>query len=526
MKRLLSTFLAMVMIFACVPFTVFAAEDNSLWKYIIVDGEVTIKKYIGTESVVEIPAEIEGYPVTTIASQAFYLCRLSELSIPDSITYFCRDAFLSGSIENLYISDLGKWCGLEFEDGESNPLYCSRNLYVDGENCKDIVVIPDSVKSISDYAFYRWYTYSYYIPESVKYIGECALYGLDTDDGNIYFYGTYNDWNNICNGVVWQTGYLGEEPYLWENSVFDHDSGFIYSISDDHEAKIYEYYGRDTDVIIPKEINGSSVLMRTGKFIGQNGITSVYFDGTQKEFADMFYSIKGCQSFMNNHIVVFNPVPVEGFVLAGGVDSVTVEIGETFEPVYEVYPENANGVFTYSFNSDCISISKGVITGESAGETTVTVTSESGVTYSFTVKVIGCVGIEIESLPEKVYYSTRQSFDPSGLKIVKLYNDGTTEECTDYTMSSYNSLKKGVQTITVTSGAFTTSFDVFVSGALVGDADLDGKLTAIDSNILKRSLAGEMQIEEKTDSFFACDLNGDGKLNAMDSALLKRMLVG
>ncbi|MBR6676644.1 MAG: hypothetical protein IKL24_04860, partial [Clostridia bacterium] len=62
MKRLLSTFLAMVMIFACVPFTVFAAEDNSLWKYIIVDGEVTIKKYIGTESVVEIPAEIEGYP--------------------------------------------------------------------------------------------------------------------------------------------------------------------------------------------------------------------------------------------------------------------------------------------------------------------------------------------------------------------------------------------------------------------------------------------------------------------------------
>lgn len=501
------------------------------------NGEATVYRYLGPDySSATIPSEIEGCPVTAIADYAFYIgfdaysiFDLKTLTIPDTVTYIGKDAF-EGScrINTLYINDLASWCNIEFENSYSNPLHCSRNLYVDGEICKrDIIFIPDGVKRINDYAFYGWYAYSYYIPESVEYIGEQAFYVWGMNKDSIYYQGTSDEWKEITGGrEIFEDDPMEQSPALCFETVYDRESGFIYTITKEYRARIYDYYGSDTTVVIPRAINGSPVEIRTAQFLGQNGVKVVYFDGTKKEFSDMFYSIEGCQSFINNHVVVFTPVPIEGFVLAGGVDSVTVEIGETFEPVYEVYPENANGVFTYSFNSDCISINKGVITGEAAGEATVTVTSESGVTYSFTVKVIGCVGIEIESLPEKIYYSTRQPFDPSGLKIVKLYNDGTAEECTDYTMSSYNSLKKGVQTITVTSGAFTTSFNVFVSGALVGDTDLDGKLTAIDSNYMKRTIAGERHIEEMTDSFFACDLNGDGKLNAMDSALLKRSLAG
>ena len=162
-----------------------------------------------------------------------------------------------------------------------------------------------------------------------------------------------------------------------------------------------------------------------------------------------------------------------------------------------------------------------------AGDDTVTVTAESGVQYTFNVTVIGVKGIAVESMPNKLNYSTREAFDETGLKVVKLYNDGTTEECTEYTVSkNFNSLLKGVQTITVTYGKHTTTFNVFVSAALVGDANFDGKISSIDSNYLKRVMAGIENRTEYTDEYFVCDINGDGQINAIDSALLKRSLVG
>ena len=156
----------------------------------------------------------------------------------------------------------------------------------------------------------------------------------------------------------------------------------------------------------------------------------------------------------------------------------------------------------------------------------VTATAESGVTYEFTVKVLGCEGIAVVSLPYKVNYGLRQSLDLTGLVVEKLYNDGNREETTEYTVSGYNALKKGVQTVTVTYNTFTATFEVFLSDALLGDIDLDGKVTGIDSNYMKRTMAGEMQVEEKTDRYFACDMNGDGAINALDSALLRRTIAG
>lgn len=43
---------------------------------------------------VEIPAEIEGVPVTKIAGTAFRYCfNLMEITIPNSVTYIAHDAF-------------------------------------------------------------------------------------------------------------------------------------------------------------------------------------------------------------------------------------------------------------------------------------------------------------------------------------------------------------------------------------------------------------------------------------------------
>jgi hypothetical protein len=65
------------------------------YKYTLLeDGTVEIAKYIGTDEVVEIPAEIDGAAVTSIGSNAFTNKRsIVSIKMPDSITVIGREAF-------------------------------------------------------------------------------------------------------------------------------------------------------------------------------------------------------------------------------------------------------------------------------------------------------------------------------------------------------------------------------------------------------------------------------------------------
>ena len=66
-----------------------------------------------------------------------------------------------------------------------------------------------------------------------------------------------------------------------------------------------------------------------------------------------------------------------------------------------------------------------------------------------------------------------------------------------------------------------------VSGdVLIGDVNLDGQVNSIDSNLLKRSVAGEYIIESGSPAALNADINGDGQINSIDSNLLKRMVAG
>ena len=334
------------------------------------------------------------------------------------------------------------------------------------------------------------------------------------------------------------------------------EDGFAYMVTDNSEVYIGALVEFGDTVVIPETIEGmpmvgigrnafnykdidiESLYIHSGimkilpgafgyKIYGPD-IVTIYYDGTESMLLGSFSSYDYRGAFAEKYNVVYaDSVPIEGFALKNGVNTITLKEGQSFRLEYEYYPEKAKGYLSYSVkNNSIVSVSYGLITAKNAGETTVTVTAESGVKYTFTVKVIGCVGIGIESLPAKIHYGLRQPFDATGLSIVNLYNDDSSVECTEYSLSSFNPLQRGVQTITVTSGSYKTSFEVFVSDALLGDIDLDGKVTGIDSNYMKRTMAGEMQVEEKTDRFFACDMNGDGVINALDSALLRRAIAG
>ena len=114
--------------------------------------------------------------VTSIRDHAFYGCNIKSVTIGNSVSIIESGAFTDCYyLESVYITDLEAWCKIEFQNYSSNPLYCAHHLYLNGEKLNDLV-IPNSVTSIRDYAFYGCSGLtSVTIPNSVTTIGSSAF---------------------------------------------------------------------------------------------------------------------------------------------------------------------------------------------------------------------------------------------------------------------------------------------------------------------------------------------------------------
>ena len=148
---------------------------------------------------VEIPAEIDGVPVTGIGNYAFMNCKLTSVTIPDSITKFGNRAF-SGcdNLTSIEISDNVTVIGTEvisscssltsINVSANNKYYSSENGVLFNKDKTELIVypinkgdteyiIPDSVVSINNDAFSGAKNItSVIIPDSVTSIGENAFY--------------------------------------------------------------------------------------------------------------------------------------------------------------------------------------------------------------------------------------------------------------------------------------------------------------------------------------------------------------
>lgn len=143
--------------------------------------------------------------VSSIGASAFYDCdSLISVSFGNNIASIGDFAFKGCTqLTKVNISDLAVWCNISFGNSESNPMYCSHNLYLNNEKITDLT-IPNNVTSISSNAFcYGYDLTSVTIPNSVTNIGSQAFFhctGLTSvtipnsveDIGSFAFFGCTN----------------------------------------------------------------------------------------------------------------------------------------------------------------------------------------------------------------------------------------------------------------------------------------------------------------------------------------------
>ena len=107
-------------------------------------------------------------------------------------------------LNKVIVPDIASWCEVSFGNPQSNPMYYCHNLFSDEDEEVSYLIVPSSVKKITNYAFYTCNSikaltignsvdsigtmaflnnsriFSMYIPNSVSYFGPWAFEQCDS----------------------------------------------------------------------------------------------------------------------------------------------------------------------------------------------------------------------------------------------------------------------------------------------------------------------------------------------------------
>ena len=164
-------------------------EDG--FKYSVSNGYATIVGYEGTDNVVEIPLDFNGFVVNTIDMAAFSgNDNITEIKLPYLLRYINSSAFANmKSLKSINIPELCEQMGSHTFDGcegLSDVLMETASLKTITErafyNCVSLesFVVPYGTESIKDFAFENCTSLKYItIPNTVTEISDSAFSGVD-----------------------------------------------------------------------------------------------------------------------------------------------------------------------------------------------------------------------------------------------------------------------------------------------------------------------------------------------------------
>lgn len=144
-KTLLTLMLILISIIAVGTINV-SAETYGDLTYTISSGKASITDCNMSATSVEIPSQINGYPVTKIDKQAFMYCsKLTSINIPENVTQIGYNAFYGCSkLENIY------WDANKVNEPASNDNIFS-HVGESSDECN--LIFGDSVETIPSYMF-------------------------------------------------------------------------------------------------------------------------------------------------------------------------------------------------------------------------------------------------------------------------------------------------------------------------------------------------------------------------------------
>ena len=261
-------------------------EDGLQYTICNYNGEkyISIVKFLIKDYVDElvIPEYIDGIKVKNICYDAFEGSKIKKLIISDNVE-LDRECFLYSTINELVLP---------------NTLTKLEEYTFDYINSLQELIIPNSVTEIETSAIMNCYDLKkIYIPASVSSIKNSFV--LNCDKVKIYCEletkpsGWANNWNNNI-PVIWSDNSSNE--LIYEN--------FSYKINSVFDIIIYNYYGKDEQVVIPTEINGLIVKeIKDYCFYGNSEIKEVTLPTSVKTL--------GNYAFQNSTIESINLESVE-----------------------------------------------------------------------------------------------------------------------------------------------------------------------------------------------------------------------
>lgn len=153
--------------------------------------------------------------IVLIGTYGFHDCAsLKNITLPSSLKSIGEYAFYGcTSVERVNITNTEKWCGINFGNAYSNPLYYSGSLYLDGEPVKSLS-LPDGITEITSYRFAGCQELEkIYLPKSTEKI-EASAFRDSKGITDIYYAGDYSEWCKVS--VCEDNGTLSEATVHYE----------------------------------------------------------------------------------------------------------------------------------------------------------------------------------------------------------------------------------------------------------------------------------------------------------------------